>query len=149
MNVIRMSAFIRRPAEVVFHFHSDFRNRPLWHDHVLSSELTTAEPIGMGSRFKTANKTLGRTLQTEETITAYDPPQSYRYELTAGPVHVISRQTFESQDGGTVVTTEIVFRPNGGLLASLAAGLIAWRQGRHTKEALLELKAYLEGELAP
>jgi hypothetical protein len=44
-----VSVQIARPLDEVFAFVADARNRPLWDDSVESEELTSPEPIGVGS----------------------------------------------------------------------------------------------------
>jgi hypothetical protein len=48
-----VSAVILRPVEDVFAFVEDARNRPRWDDSVDSEELTSPEPIGVGTTVRT------------------------------------------------------------------------------------------------
>jgi hypothetical protein len=51
---------IARPPDEVFAFVSDARNRPSWDDRVDSEELTSDEPIGVGSTVRTRMRSMGR-----------------------------------------------------------------------------------------
>jgi hypothetical protein len=51
---------IARPVDEVFAFVSDARNRPSWDDSVQSEELTSPEPIGVGSTVRTRMRSMGR-----------------------------------------------------------------------------------------
>lgn len=44
---------ISRPVDEVFAFVGDVRNRPRWDDSVETEELTSPEPIGVGSTVRT------------------------------------------------------------------------------------------------
>jgi hypothetical protein len=51
---------IARPPDEVFAFVSDARNRPSWDDSVDTEELTSDEPIGVGSTVRTRMRSMGR-----------------------------------------------------------------------------------------
>ena len=48
------------PREEVFAFIADARNRPRWDDSVDSEELTSPEPIGVGTTVRTKLRSMGR-----------------------------------------------------------------------------------------
>jgi uncharacterized protein YndB with AHSA1/START domain len=47
---------ITAPPELVFDLMADARTEPTWNSQVSETELTTPEPIGSGSRFRTVNR---------------------------------------------------------------------------------------------
>jgi hypothetical protein len=49
----RVAVQIARPPDEVFAFVADARNRPLWDESVDTEELTSPEPIGVGSTVRT------------------------------------------------------------------------------------------------
>jgi hypothetical protein len=49
----KVEVLIARPLDEVFEFVADVRNRPRWDDSVDSEELTSPEPIGVGSTVRT------------------------------------------------------------------------------------------------
>ena len=51
---------IARPIDEVFAYVADARNRPSWDESVDSEELTSAEPIGVGSTVRTKFRSMGR-----------------------------------------------------------------------------------------
>lgn len=49
---VRATTAIDQPVSDVFLLMADNRNEPRWNSNLSDSELLTAEPIGLGSRFK-------------------------------------------------------------------------------------------------
>jgi hypothetical protein len=143
MNIIEAATMIESTPEVLFALHSDFRQRPFWHDHVLSSELLTGEPIGLGSRFRTTNKTGWLTVTTYEQITVYEPPHHYCYELDNGPLHFKSCQRFEAIPTGTHYQLRIEMTAKSWL-GRILLPLIVRQQRTHFLAAVQELKQYAE-----
>jgi hypothetical protein len=66
----RVSVCIARPLEDVYTFVEDARNRPLWDDSVDSKELTSPEPIGVGSTVRTKLHSMARPALTGRSATA-------------------------------------------------------------------------------
>jgi hypothetical protein len=145
MIFIEADTNIEGNPEIVFAVHSDFRQRPLWHDHVLSSDLLTSEPIGLGSRFRTVNKTGGLTVTTNEQITVFDPPHYYCYELDNGPFHFKCCQRFEPIPTGTHYQIRIEMTASNRL-GRIFLPLIARQQRAHFFTAVQELKHYIESQ---
>ncbi len=145
MIIIETDTMIQSEPEVVFAVHSDFRQRPLWHDHVISSELLTGEPIGVGSRLRTTNKTGRMMITTHEEITVYEPPHYYCYELDSGPLHLRSCQWLTAVADGTQYQLHIEMTARNWL-GKILLPFIAKQQRPHFIEAVQELKRYIENE---
>jgi hypothetical protein len=143
MTIINVETIIHILPTELFALHSDFRKRPLWHDHVISSELLTHEPIGLGSRFRTTNKSGWFTINTNEHITVFKPPHQYCYELESGPLQIHSCQRFTAVSEGTYYQIEVRMHARNWL-GGLILPLIASRQRPHFFEAAQEFKRYCE-----
>jgi Polyketide cyclase / dehydrase and lipid transport len=142
---IETEAIIQCEPQAVFAVHSDFRQRPLWHDHVRSSELLTGEPIGVGSRFRTTNKTGRMTITTREHITVFEPPHSYCYEINNPFLQITSCQQFAAVAEGTHYQIHIEMKARNWLGKILLPN-IARQQLPHFVEAAQELKRYMENQ---
>jgi hypothetical protein len=59
----RVSVHISRPRNEAFGFVADARNRPRWDESVESEELTSPEPIEVGTTVRTCMKSMGREYQ--------------------------------------------------------------------------------------
>lgn len=55
-----VSVLISRPLDEVFAFVADARNRPRWDESVDSEELTSPEPIRVGTTVRTKMRSMGR-----------------------------------------------------------------------------------------
>jgi Polyketide cyclase / dehydrase and lipid transport len=76
---------IARPVDEVFAFVSDARNRPSWDDSVQSEELTSPEPIGVGSTVRTHMRSMGRDYEIDWEIVEHEAPNRQRIESKSGP----------------------------------------------------------------
>jgi len=101
---------IAKPPEHVFDTLADLRNDAKWHSRVSSVELLSAEPIGLGTRFKMVN---GGS-RYEVTITEYDRPSRLVFEATGKPDLTIG-YALEPNDEGTELASDFDFRPKGAL----------------------------------
>ena len=146
MTIINVETLIHILPTELFALHCDFRKRPLWHDHVISSELLTPEPIGVGSRFRTTNKSGWFRLTTHEQITVFKPPYQYCYELKSGPLVIHSCQRFTAVSDGTYYQIEVKMQARNWL-GEIILPQIANRQRPHFFEAAQEFKRYCESKV--
>ena len=66
---------IKRPVDEVFDFVADERNEPRYNPRMASVELVSTGPIGVGSRFRATNRSIGRTVEIVIEFTAYERPR--------------------------------------------------------------------------
>jgi len=66
---------INRPVDEVSDFVADERNEPRYNPRMLRAELTSAGPIGRGTRFRAESAMMGLTVETAVEFTAYDRPR--------------------------------------------------------------------------
>jgi uncharacterized protein YndB with AHSA1/START domain len=104
---------IERPIDEVFAFVSDARNRPQWDEGVESEELTSPEPIGVGSTVRTTMRSRGGKRQMEWRITEHAPPAHQRIESTAGPFPMTLTYDLADRDGATSVAFALTGTPGG------------------------------------
>jgi uncharacterized membrane protein len=123
MFTSRVEVLISRPLDEVFAFVSDVRNRPQWDDSVDSEELTSPEPIGVGTTVRTRLRSMGREYQYIWEIDEHEPPTRMKVESTSGPFPTTLAFQFDGQDGGTRVEASVTGRPTG--LMRLLQPLIA------------------------
>ena len=133
---------IARPVEEVFDFVSDARNRPLWDDSVDSEELTSPEPIGMGSTVRTRMRSMGRDYQLDWEIVQHEPPNRQRIESTSGPFPTTLEYDLAEGTDGTRLLFSVTGRPAGAL--KLMQPLIARNTQRNLDRGFARLKELLE-----
>jgi carbon monoxide dehydrogenase subunit G len=134
---------IARPLDEVFAFVSDARNRPSWDDSVDSEELTSPEPIGVGSTVRTRMRSMGRDYEIDWEIVEHEPPTRQRIESTSGPFSTTLVYELAGDADGTSVHFSVTGRPTG--LLRLMQVLIARTSQRNLDQAFARLKRVLEG----
>lgn len=142
MFTSRVEVLISRPVDEVFAFVEDARNRPRWDESVDSEELTSPEPIGVGSTVLTRMRSMGREYQYTWEIVAHEPPNGMTVESTSGPFPTTLAFQFSGRDGGTWVEASVTGRPTG--LLRLLQPLIARTTQANLDRAYPRLKRLLE-----
>jgi hypothetical protein len=143
----RREIVVPTPLATTFAYLSRFSSAEEWDPGVIRAEMVTAEPVGLGSRFRLIAVFLGAKVPLEYEIIEYDPPR--RVVLTAENRSVRSTDTisFESAaSGGTVVRYEAVLLPKGA--ARLADPLFALALRRVGDRAAEGLRAALVDQAA-
>ena len=142
MFTFAKSVFIDRPVEDVFAFASDPANDAQWQDVELS-ELTSDGPQGVGSTTRSVSKFLGRKMDITAEITVYDPPNQFSFRTASGPIQFEAQQTYEPQDGGTLMTFSGEAEVGG--FFKVAEGMVAKQAESRMEADMNRLKAVLEG----
>ena len=75
----------RATARAGLRFVADARNRPSWDTSVDSEELTSPEPIGVGSTVRTKFRSMGRDYEYTWKIVEHQAPSRQVIERTSGP----------------------------------------------------------------
>ena len=141
------SAEIARPPDEVFAFVADARNRPLWDESVDTEELTSPEPIGVGSTVRTGLRSMGRDYVLTWRIVEHEPPGRQTIESTSGPSPTTLVYRLSAQGGGTLVEFSVTGRPSGVL--RLLQPVIARNTQRNLDRAFPRLKQRLDARAAP
>jgi uncharacterized protein YndB with AHSA1/START domain len=137
-----VSVVIARSPDEVFAFVSDARNRPSWDDSVDTEELTSDEPIGVGSTVRTRMRSMGRHYEIDWEIVEHEPPTRQRIESTSGPFSTTLVYDLAPESDGTSVRFLVTGRPMG--LLRLMQPLIARTTQRNLDDGFARLKQVLE-----
>ena len=135
-------AQISRPLDEVFAFIEDARNRPQWDESVDSEELTSPEPIGVGSTVRTTLRSMGREYVYTWEVVEHQPPGRMTIESTSGPFPTTLAYQLSARDGGTGVEFSVTGRPTG--LLRLFEPLIARNSQKNLDRGFERLKQVLE-----
>ena len=133
---------IDRPIEEVFNFVSDARNRPRWDESVESEELTSPEPIGIGTTVRTRLRSMGREYLLTWEIVEHDPPIRQTIQSTSGPFATTLAYRLSPQGDGTLVEFSVTGRPGGTL--RMLQPLLARNTQRNLDRGFPRLKRLLE-----
>ena len=137
-----VSVTIARPIEEVFAFIADARNRPQWDESVDSEELTSPEPIGVGSTVRTKLRSMGRDYEIDWEIIEHQAPSRQRIVSTSGPFPTTLVYGLESNGGSTQVDFSVTGNPGGAL--RLIQPLIARNTQLNLDNGFARLKRLLE-----
>jgi carbon monoxide dehydrogenase subunit G len=133
---------IDRPVEDVFAFVANPNNMPKWNSAVVSLEQITPGDVGVGTKFKSVGEMMGRRIEGEMQITAYEPDTKCGFQVNAGPMQVNMTMTFKTVGTGTKIGLNAQGNPAG--FFKIAEGMMAGRVRTMMEENLARLKLQLE-----
>jgi uncharacterized membrane protein len=142
MFTSKVAIRIARPIDDVFTYVADARNRPQWDQSVDSEELTSPEPIGVGSTIRTRMKSMGKQYEYQWRVTEHDPPNRMVVESTSGPFPTTLLFEFAGEEGHTDVAASVTGRPAG--LMRVFQPMIARTTQQNLDRAYPRLKELLE-----
>ncbi|THE06835.1 hypothetical protein E1I21_10275 [Microbacterium oleivorans] len=111
MFTVTESVHIDRPVNEVFDFFTEGRAR--WDESVISEELTSPPPVGVGSTMHTRMRAVGREVDFDWRVTAYEPGARMAVTSTSGIMATSSDLQFADANGATVVAVRIDAEPTG------------------------------------
>ncbi|HET8977660.1 MAG TPA: SRPBCC family protein [Solirubrobacteraceae bacterium] len=131
---------IRRPVEEVFDFVADERNEPRYNPRMLRAEQTSPGPVGVGTRFDTELKTMGRTMPMAVEFTGVDRPRRLASVTRSSMMVTEGELTFEPIAAGTRMRWSWEVRPRGAMRVMVPwVGVIGRRQEQDIWGALKRL----------
>jgi uncharacterized protein YndB with AHSA1/START domain len=136
------SIFINRPAQEVFNVITDPAKQSLWQSMTEKVEWTSNDSHGVGSTMKVVARFLGRKIESDIEITAWEPPYRVDYKFVNGPYPAEVTNTLESQGDGTLLTARS--QGNMGSFFKLAEGLVARQLEKQLDTNFETLKLLME-----
>lgn len=127
MITIDFTVEIDRPAAEVFERLTDLGRLPDWQASAVSAEADG--PLAEGMRIRERRKVMGREIDNELEVVAYDPPRQLTLQARKGPVPFsVDHRLAESDGGGTVV--HVVAEAKTATFMKVAEPMLA-RQAEH------------------
>ena len=142
MFTSRVAVLIARPLDEVFEYVADARNRPSWDESVDTEELTSPEPIVVGSTVRTGFRSMGRPYEYTWEVVEHQPPNRQTIESTSGPFPTTLAYELDGREGGTWVDFSVTGRPTG--LLRLLQPLIARNTQSNLDRGFERLRQLLE-----
>lgn len=137
-----LNALIDCPQKDVFAFVANPNNMSKWNSAVVGLEQVTPGAVGTGTKFKSIGEMMGRRIEGEMQITAYEPDTKCGFQINAGPMQVNITLSFKTVGTGTKINLNAQGNPGG--LFKLAEGVLAGRVKAMMEENLARLKTVLE-----
>jgi hypothetical protein len=94
----------RRGVEDTFAYLGDFSNCRAWDPSVAEATRLDEGPIGVGSRFRVVASFLGRTVDLQYVIAAYESPQRVVFTAKLPRLESVDEINVSSREGVTNVT---------------------------------------------
>jgi hypothetical protein len=142
MFTVTETVSIARSVEEVFDFLTDGHNRPHWDATVISEELTSAGPVGVGSTIHTRMRAVGREVDFDWRVTRFERPRRMGVVSTEGLMPTSLLFEFAAIGTGCVVSATIEGEPEGmmGLVEPVIAAAVrsTLATGLSRAKALLE-----------
>ena len=133
---------INRPIEEVFTYVSNLQNGTEWQDSLVEAHRQTNGPLGVGSRFTSVRKFIGRKVESEVEFITYEPHKKIVFKSLSGPSPFEQTFLFEPVSSGTRLTAVFKIQTTGWM--GLAEPLVASRIKREMEQSFSTLKANLE-----
>lgn len=139
---IDLGTLVDKPIKDVFAFVANLNNMSKWNSAVVSLQQITPGDVGMGTKFKSVGEMMGRRIEGEVQITAYEPDTKTGFQMNAGPMQMNVTITFKTVGTGTKISLNAQGNPAG--FFKLAEGVMAGRVKSMMEENLARLKSSLE-----
>lgn len=147
MFTCSVEILVRRPLAEVFAFVEDARKRPHWDPSVVSEELTSPVPIGVGTTIRTRLRSMGREYEYTWEVTEHRPPQRMVITSRSGPVPTVLEFRLAREDDATRVVFTVTGRPAGPMRA--LQPLVSRSTQRNLDRSFARLKQLLESGVPP
>jgi len=146
MISLDLSTLVDRPLPEVFAFLSNPLNLPKWQKMVASIEqISPGEPT-VGTKFKVAAELMGRKIDGQMEITAFEPPSRVGFVNQAGPMRVEITVRLKPVCTGAKITLHADGNPAG--VFALAEGILAGKLKSEMEANLARLKTVLESKIS-
>ena len=142
MIKVEHSVKIDRDPGDVFTYIVDPANSAKWDDDLVESKLVSEGPVGAGSVITDVRKFMGRDMDSELKVTAFEPGKTFAVKVTKGPVPFEFSYNFSPSGGGTKVDIKAEGEPSG--FFKLAGGLLAKELQSSLEKTSALLKTNLE-----
>jgi carbon monoxide dehydrogenase subunit G len=135
---IELTIAIERSPEDVFELLTDIGRLPEWQTSAI--EAHSDGPLEQGSRVTEKRRLLGREVDSELEVVAYEPPTRLTLRSLGGPIKFTVDHELAAKDGGTQLTFVAEAQPRGALrLAEPVLARTAEQQFRQDFDRLKEL----------
>ena len=136
------STLIDIPERDVFAFVANPNNMTKWNSAVVSIEQVTPGDVGVGTKFKTVGEAMGRRLEGELQVQAYEPDTKCSFQLNAGPMQMNLTLSLKTVGTGTKLSLNVQGNPAG--IFKLAEGVMTGQVKSLMGANLTRLKSVLE-----
>lgn len=142
--MIAHSVEIDRRPEDVFAYLAQLERHGEWQSQIVSTQVETSGPVGVGMRVREIRKIGGRQQDTSYEVTEHDPPRTTSFRGTVGPVRPVGTVTVQPVGDGSKARVSIEFDLVGHGIGKLIAPLARMQARKSIVDSQAQLKARLE-----
>ena len=144
MTNVNSHIHINRPATEVFEFIANPENNPQWQNGMVSCEITSPEPWGLGSTYAQKAKFMGRDIISQFEITQFEPGRLIRGDTVESSFPISFTRIVEADDSGTGSNVQAIVTGDASGFIKLFTPLMNWMVGRSVRADYKRLKELLE-----
>ena len=143
----RVDASQQLPAEPqrVFDFVADLANLPRWQSGIVSAELTSPPPVGVGSTAHVVRELMGQRLAVDLAVTAYEPGRRLALASAVSGIRIDALLELEPVSAGTLARFSMGIQAHNVFMKPME-GMVAGAASSDLASSLDRLQAALEGE---
>ncbi len=104
MANVSSSITINRPVDKVFTYVTSVENHKAWQPGILEAKVTPAGPIAVGSTYHYTTEVMGRKMETQIQVSAFEQNKKWAVKTTGVPRPVETVYLFEAVGGATKLT---------------------------------------------
>jgi uncharacterized protein YndB with AHSA1/START domain len=148
MAAIKQSVEIARRPEDVFAYLDDFTRHGEWQTNLVSARVDTEGPVRVGTRITEVRRVGKREQPVPIEITEHDPPRSFAFRGTDGPIRPVGKGTIEPIGDGSSSRFTLELELNGHGFGKLIAPLARKQAAKDIPTNQRRLKELLESGAA-
>lgn len=100
---IESSVWIHRSPEEVFAYITNFEDNPNWQSGMIEARFTSDPPLAVDSTYTQVAKFMGRRVDSEFVVVAYEPGRMVKITTTSGSFPITVTRSVEASESGSLV----------------------------------------------
>ena len=141
MASVSSSVTINQPVEKVFSYVTMVENHKAWQAGIQDAKITPAGPVAVGSIYHYTTEVMGRKIETQLQVSAYEQNKKWSVKTTGVPRPVETVYLFEGTGNTTKLT--ISMELSGGYPAA-AEGMVKQQMQKSLDEQGNRIKQMVE-----
>src|SRR5258707_15076450 len=104
MASVSYSTIINKPVDKVFGYVTNVENHTAWQAGIQGAQLTPAGPVALGSVYHYTVEVMGRKIESQMEVSAFEPNQKWSVKTMGTPRPVETVYLFENMGDTTKLT---------------------------------------------
>lgn len=142
MPTLSSSVLINQPVAKVFNYIVSVENHKAWQAGIKDATISPAGPVALGSTYTYTTEVMGRSIQSQMQVSAFEPNKKWAVKTTGVPNSVETVYQFEDTGGATRLTLSMDV-PAGAYPAA-AEGMIKQQMQKSLEEQGTRIKQMVE-----